>query len=47
LIHPVYIYHPKSGNHDYALNEETALVAPPKIRDALAKKLIRVLTDNS
>ena len=35
------------GNRDYALNEETALVAPPKNPDALAKNLIRVLTDNS
>jgi hypothetical protein len=28
------------------LNEETALVALPKNPDALAKNLIRVLTDN-
>ena len=35
------------GSRDYALNEETALVAPPKNPDALAKNLIRVLTDNS
>ncbi len=35
------------GSRDYALNEETALVSPSKDPEALAKNLIRVLTDNS
>lgn len=35
------------GSWDYALNEETALVSPAKDPEALAKNLIRVLTDDS
>lgn len=35
------------GNRDYALNGETALVSPARDPEALAKNLIRVLTDNS
>ncbi len=35
------------GSRDYALNEETALVSPAKNPEALAKNLIRVLTDDS
>jgi glycosyltransferase involved in cell wall biosynthesis len=33
------------GNRDYALNEKTALVSPIKNPEALAKNLIRVLTN--
>lgn len=35
------------GSRDYALNDETALVSPIKDPEALAKNLIRVLTDDS
>jgi len=35
------------GSRDYALNEETALVSPPKNPEALAENLIRILTDES
>ena len=35
------------GSRDYALNEETALVSPIKNPEALAKNLIRVLTNDS
>jgi glycosyltransferase involved in cell wall biosynthesis len=35
------------GSRDYALNEETALVSPIKNSEALAKNLIRVLTNES
>ena len=35
------------GSRDYALNEETALVSPIKSPEALAKNLIRVLTNES
>ena len=33
------------GSRDYALNEKTALVSPIKNPEALAKNLIRVLTN--